>query len=125
MRKLAKFTSCPKQHHLDALLCAMKYMVDTSNCGLFLQPRRQWNGKNKSFLFEMSGLADVNYAGDKKTHQSVSGYSTFLEGAPVSAKSWMQKSVNLSTTETDFVSMMECAQDMLFVMRMLQSLELR
>jgi hypothetical protein len=100
-------------------------MATTPNPGLLLKPRRQWDGKDKLFLFKVSGMVDADYAGDKETWQSVSSYSTFLEGAPVSAKSRMQKCVTLSPTKAEFVSMMECAQDMMFIMRVLCSLELK
>jgi Reverse transcriptase (RNA-dependent DNA polymerase) len=84
MRELAKFTICPREQHMSALLRTMKYMVSTPNLGLLLQPKRQWDGKDKQFLFEVTGMADADYVGDKETRISVSGYSTFLEGAPVS-----------------------------------------
>jgi hypothetical protein len=47
-----------------------------------------------------------------------------LEGAPVSMKSGQQKSVTLSTAEAELVLATQCAQDRLFVMRVLESIGL-
>jgi hypothetical protein len=55
----------------------------------------------------------------------ISGYCVMLEGAPVSMKSGQQKSVTLSTAEAELVSAKQCAQDMLFVMRVLESIGLQ
>jgi hypothetical protein len=48
-----------------------------------------------------------------------------LERAPVSMKSGQQKSVTLSTAEAELVSATQFAQDMLFVMRVLELLGLQ
>jgi hypothetical protein len=96
----------------------------TPERGVQLKPNRKWDGKDKSFEFVVSGMADADYASNTETRRSVSGYTTFLEGAIVTTKSKMQTCVTLSTTESEFVSMTECAQDMLFTMRVLQSMEL-
>jgi hypothetical protein len=81
-----------------------------------LKPSRTWNGK-PDFEFIVKGLLDANYATDPSSRKSISGYSVFLEDAPISMKSGQQKSVTLSTAEAKLVSGTQCAQDMLFVMR--------
>ena len=57
--------------------------------------------------------------------QSVSGYSVMLEGVPVVVKSAMQKFVALSVTEAETVSAVQCAQDMMYVKRVLEGMELK
>jgi hypothetical protein len=125
VRELSRFMTSPRESHWKAMLRCMKYIVMTPERGLLLKPNRKWDGKDKNFQFEITGMADADYATDKETRRSVSGYSTFLEGAMVSAKSRMQKCVTLSTTEAEMMSMTECVQDMLFIMRILQSMELK
>jgi len=51
----------------------------------------------------------------------VSGYVTYLMDALVTAKSAMQKVVALSVTEAELMSAVQCVQDMLYVMRVLES----
>jgi hypothetical protein len=48
-----------------------------------------------------------------------------LEGAPVVMRSKMQKVVALSSTEAELISGTECAQDMLYSMRVVESLGLK
>ena len=57
--------------------------------------------------------------------KSVSGYATFLNGAVVLTKNMMQQSVTLSVTEAVLVAATLCAQDMLFIMQVLESIQLK
>jgi hypothetical protein len=70
-------------------------------------------------------MADSNHATDVAARRSVSGYSAFLEGAPLSMKSSGQKSATLSTAEAELASSTSCAQDMLCEMRVLESIGLK
>ena len=73
----------------------------------------------------MSGKSDSDCAKDPLTRHSVTGTTTSLNGAVVSARSRMQKCVTPSVTEAEHVAAVECAQDMLFVMRLLESMGLQ
>ena len=53
----------------------------------------------------------------------MSGYSAFLEGVSITAKSAMQKSVAISVTESELEAGVSCAQDMLYIMRLLESIK--
>ena len=59
------------------------------------------------------------------TRRSVSGYSTFLEDAPVSVKSVIQKTVALSVTESETISAVSCTHDILYDRRLLMELGLK
>lgn len=100
-------------------------MVQTPKRGVVLAPNEKWDGKNRDFEFTVHGCADSDYAKDPVRKRSVSGYSTFLCGAPVTQKSHMQHSVTLSVTDAEYVSATDCAQDMLFIMRVLASIGLK
>jgi hypothetical protein len=69
--------------------------------------------------------ADSNYATDTSNRRSTSGYSTFLEDSPISMKSTGQKSVTWSVTEAELSAGSSCAQDLLFAMRVMESLGLK
>ncbi len=60
------------QVHYDAMLSIMKYVDDTSDRGLVLNPMRKWDG-NKEHEFIISGRSDSNYAKDTQTRKSISG----------------------------------------------------
>ena len=55
----------------------------------------------------------------------MTGYAVFLEGVSISEKSKMQGGVTLSVTEAEATSAVECAQDMLFAMRVMESIGLK
>ena len=73
----------------------------------------------------MAVATTAEYSGDAMTRHSVSGNTTFLNGAVVSARSKQQGCVTLSVTEAEFVSACDCAQDMLYVHRIMTSLGLK
>jgi hypothetical protein len=105
--------------------CDNKYCVGTPNRGLFLKPTMKWD-KDPNFEFEiLVGRSDSDFAKDPERHRSVSGYSTFLCGASVTTKSRMQGSVTLDVMSAEFVSGTQCAQEMVFNMRVLESMGLK
>ncbi len=124
VRELSRFMSGATQAHLRAMERVMRYCCKTPNRGILLKPTMTWDG-NPDFEFIVSGRADSDYAKDPERRRSVSGYSTFLCGAPVTMKCRMQSCVTLSVTEAEVVSATQCAQDMLFIMRVLESIGLK
>jgi hypothetical protein len=64
------------------MLRMMKYVDDTSDRGLDLNPMRKWDG-NKKHEFIISGRSDSDYAKDTQTRKSISGYKVLLEGAVI------------------------------------------
>ena len=57
--------------------------------------------------------------------KSVTGYLTTLNGATISFKSNGQTATTLSVTESELVAAVDCAQDLLFERRVLESIGLR
>jgi hypothetical protein len=112
VRKLSKCMKTASEAHMKAMHRVMAHCVAhcvaTPECGLLLKPARKWDG-NPNFAFEITGMADSNYATNVATQRSVSGYSTFLEGAPLSMKSSGQKSATLSTAEAELALSTSCA----------------
>jgi hypothetical protein len=77
-----------------------------------LKPKGVWNG-NLDFKFTIKGHLDVTYASNLENRHSVTGYSVFLEEAPVTMKSGGQTSVTLSSAESELASGRQCGvQDM-------------
>ena len=112
VRELSRFMKVASKAHMQALLRLLKYCVSTANRGLLLKPARVWDG-NPNFEFEISGLSDAAYATDTTNRRSITGYSVFMEKAPVAQKCGQQSSVTLSTAESELVSGTACGQDML------------
>ena len=102
----------------------MRHCVVNPFRGWTLKPTRRWNGK-PNFEFLVRGLADADCAKDPDMRHSISGCSAILEDAPVAAKSKGQATVTSSVTKLELTSGANCAQDVSFVMRQMQSLKLK
>ena len=109
------------ERHYKAMHRVMKYCADTPKRRLTLAPDTKWNG-SKSFEFTVMCVCDSNYATCPDKRKSVSGYSVFLNEAPVTMKSGMQKTTALSVMEAELFAATQCAQDMLYVMHVLNGM---
>ena len=59
---------------------------------------------------QLWGWVDADWAGDIATRRSHTGYVLMLNGGPVSWKSHRQDSVDLSTSEVEYISVSLCGQ---------------
>lgn len=124
VRELSRYMTKATAAHLKAMYRVMAYCVGTGNRGFTVKPNhKKWNG-SPNFWFDLRGKSDSDYAKDESA-KSVSGYSTFLCGAPISFKSKMQTTTTLSVTEAELVAAVSCAQDLLFEKRVLESIGLK
>ena len=123
-RECSKHMMIANKNHEKALNRLMDYLVATKDRGFLLQPNMQWNG-DPEFEFTICGKSDSDYAKDVDTRRSVSGGIVYLNGAAVSCKSQGQKIVAQSVTEAELYAVNMVAQDMMYVKRLLESLELR
>ena len=125
VRDLSRFMGIgANDNHMQAMHRTMQYCVGTPKRGLQLKPNGTWNN-DPEFEFEITGKSDSNYATCPDTRHSVSGYSTFLNGASVTQKSAMQHTTTLSVTEAELVSGVQCAQDMLHDLHVVESVGLK
>ena len=125
VRELSRRMVNSNLDHMKAMLRVMKYCIDTRDKGWHLQPERTWNGIDKDFKFKIAGKADSNFATCEETRRSITGYYVTVEGSVVSCKSGMQKIVALSVTEAEVIALVMCVQEMLYVMKVLESMELQ
>jgi hypothetical protein len=123
VRELSRFMQGAMEAHMKAMHRTMKHCVGAPNQGMFLKPNATWD-EDPDFEFVISGRSDLDCAKDLERRRSVSGCSVFLCGAPVSCASRMQGHVTLSVTEAELAAATVCSQDMLFAMRVLESIGL-
>ena len=79
----------------------------------------------KKEKFIVKGRCDSNYATNEETRKSVSGLEVALNNAPVVMRSIGQKIIALSVTEAELIAMAQVVQEMLYVMRVLESMQLQ
>jgi hypothetical protein len=68
---------------------------------------------------------DSDWAGDKDTRLSVTGYVLFLMNVPILWKSKAQKSLALSSSEAEYYALSEAAKDIKFVHMLLTSMGMK
>ena len=120
VRELTKVLDKPTPAALKELKRVMKFVMDTENYGLKIEPTNLEEEK-----WTMVGYSDSDWAGDKDTRLSVSGFIIFLLGVPISFKSKQQRSVALSSSEAEYVALSEAAKEIKFVYQILISMGLK
>ena len=99
-------------------------MMDTSSRGWILKSSRIWDGKTQDIEIEFTGEADTNYATCMDTRRNVY-VIVVMENTMIAVKSTMQKVVALSTTEAETIVIIQCVQELLYVMKLIESLKLK
>ncbi|GJX11590.1 retrovirus-related pol polyprotein from transposon TNT 1-94 [Tanacetum coccineum] len=95
----AWYQAKPTKKHLEATKRVFWYLRGTINRGL-------WYPKDTAMV--LTAYADADHAGCQDTRRSTSGSAQFLGDKLVSWSSKKQKSIAISTTEAEYISMFEC-----------------
>jgi hypothetical protein len=117
VRELSKCMDGASRAAMKELLRVIKFTLDTKDYGLLIKPKEP-DGPN----WELVMFTDSDHAGDKETRISVTGFILYLCGVAISWKSKGQKSVTLSSSESEFVACSEGAKDIKFVVQVLMSM---
>lgn len=125
VRECSRRMSKSNLNRRKGMMRIMQYCVNTPNRGWTLKPLRKWLNCDREFEFNITGHADSNYATYPETRRNITGYIVRVENSIVATKSGMQKIVALSTTEAEIIAAVQCVQEMLYVMKLIQSLGLK
>ena len=120
-RELAKAMDKSTEGHYKALLRAIKYVITTEDLGLTYDSGTLINFKG---LWKIEAYSDSDFAGDRDTRLSVTGFSVFIGNCLVSWKSRSQKTVTLSSTEAEYVAVSEVCMEILFIKQILEFLKI-
>lgn len=93
---LARASSQPKQKHWLAAKRVLRYLKQTIDLSLYLEPKGG---------LSLTAYVDANFASDTETRKSTSGMTLFLAGALVGWKTVKQRHVLLSTCESEFAAL--------------------
>lgn len=107
----ARFQSDPKESHLKAVKHIFRYLVGTTNLGL-------WYPKNQDM--NLIGYCDADFAGCKVERKSTSGSCLFFSGCLISWNSKKQNSIALSTAEAEYIAGGACVAQVLWLKNQLQ-----
>jgi hypothetical protein len=102
------------QNHWKALLRVINYCETTKNHVLQVFNKTVGGG-----AVVLEAFSDSDYAVDKETRRSVTGYVIFLDGSPDYWRSKGQKTVTLSTKEAEYVALREATRELKFIYQVL------
>lgn len=105
---LSRFNIDHGQAHWTAVKRVLRYLKGTIDAQLTFRP--DGNG-------EIIGFCDADYAGDADARLSTTGYMYQLQGGAISWSSKRQKTVALSSTEAEFMSVVAAMQEALWFKR--------
>lgn len=111
----------PTQDHWDAFVHVLQYLKSTKD--LFIHYNSPANhaiegNQSWSCLF---GHSDADWAGNKSTRRSTTGYVFKIFGGAISWKSKLQATVALTSTEAEYRATMEAGQEAVWLRRLLKS----
>ena len=94
----ARFQACPRDSHLKAAKCILRYLKKTGNMVLFYLA---------GDTFDLVDFADVDFAGYQVDKKSTFGMTHFLGSLLISWGTKKQNSVALSTAEAEYGAAVE------------------
>jgi hypothetical protein len=106
-----RFQAAPKECHMRVVKRIMRYLVLTTNLGLWYP---------KGFHFDLISYSDVDYAGCKVDRKSISETCQILGRSLVSWSSKKQNFVALSTVEAEYVAADSCCAQLLWMRQTLK-----
>jgi hypothetical protein len=107
---LARFMAQPAQAHWDAAKDVLRYLVGTADMGL-----HYGGGGSAGAQPQLLGYADADFAGDKDTRRSTTGYVYLYNGGAVCWSSKLQDTVALSTVEAEYQAAARAAKEGLWL----------
>jgi hypothetical protein len=107
----ARFQSDPKECHLVAVKCILRYLVHTPYIGI-------WYPKESTF--DLIGYSDSDYSRCKVDRKSTSVNCQFLGRSLVSWSSKKQTFIALSIAEAEYVDVGQCCAQLLWMRQTLR-----
>ena len=121
VRELSKALDGPTEACLKEMYRVIKFVLDTKDVGLKMFP----DEIGEDYKWKIQVFTDSDWAGDRDTRLSVSGFVLYVLGVPILWRSKGQKSVALSSSEAEYISLSEAAKEVKFVSQLLDSMYLK
>ena len=115
-RELIKSMDGASMSHVTDMYRFINFVNEMKTSGLSMVPTF------KDGIWKLEALSDSDFANDKDTRYSVYGYIIYFCGVLVAWKSKSMKSVVLSTTEAEYVTVSEMDKEIKFLYQMLRSM---
>ena len=102
----ARFQACPCDSHLKAAKWILRYLKKTGDLVLFYPA---------GDTFDLVGFVDVDFDGYQVDRKSTSGMIHFLGSSLISWGTKKQNSVALSIVEAEYVAVVACCSQLLWI----------
>ena len=120
VRELTKCVDGSTPAAYKEMLRNIKFLLDTEGKGLKIEAL----DLDELAEWVLILYSDSDWAGDKDTRKSVTGYMLFLNGVLICWRSRGQKAVALSSSEAEFYACSEAVKEIPFVLQILLFLEI-
>ena len=117
VHQCARFSSCPKKEHGEAIRWLGRDLKGTKDKGTILRPNR-----DKS----LEVFVDADFAGnwDPNEYEDCdNGYYITYAGCPILWKSQLQTEVALSSTESEYTGLSSARRDAIPIMNLFQEMK--
>jgi len=121
---LSKYCSNPTPKHAITALRVLRYLRKTLRVGITFSGQSNpaiadvTDVTDNQLSTRITGFTDSDWAGDKDTRKSTSGYIFLLYGGAVSWKSTRQSVVATSSTEAEYIACSDAAKEALWIRRL-------
>ncbi|GAA5988537.1 hypothetical protein JCM11641_003308 [Rhodosporidiobolus odoratus] len=116
----SRYSACPAERHWTMLKRICRYVAGTLSHGLHYSPSSSAEPFSPSHL---SGWSDSDHAADKETRRSVSGFvfciGEFLTFTAICWNARRQRSVAISSTEAEYMTLSEAAREAIWLRQLL------
>lgn len=105
---ISRYMANPGRRHWEATKWTLRYLKGTQNAKLLFK-------QVETYLVEICGYVDSDYADDLDKRRSLSGYIFLCGGNLISRESTLQSVVALSSTKAEFIALLETIKEGLWL----------
>ena len=114
VRVVSRSMHLPQTSHMEAVMRILRYLKGTSDRGIFF---------GKKHHLDLIAYTDADWADDRDSRKSTSGYFTLVGGNLVTWRSKKQKVVALSSAEAEFRGVAKGITEILWLRKLLYELD--
>lgn len=122
VHQCARFTSCPKREHGEAIKYLGRYLKATRDKGTIIRP----NHKKEFEVYvdaDFAGNYDRSNTSDRDTARSRHGYIIMYKGCPITWKSQLQTEITLSSTESEYTGLSYALREAIPLMQLFKEMK--
>jgi hypothetical protein len=112
---LSRHLEKPTEKNMIAAKRVLRYLAGTAKKGVVYK-------KGQGTLKQITCFSDSDWAGDRKTRKSVSGFVVYFAGAPICWKSKTQPTVALSSCEAEYVALTVAAKEIMWLVQFFEEI---